>query len=260
MIRSVVLAAALMLAAPCAAATLVGSYGFDNSFASAQPGGPTLGVIDPTGTSAFGTDTVFGRTRPVWNFNGNTNPAAGQSGLSFAPTTALTADSYSVALTFKFNERQDAWRRIFDVTGRTSDAGFYVDPSNRLDVFAVSGSNVPFNGGAYRNVVLTVNGTTVSAYADGKQSFNTVTNTLTIGAAPLIFFADNLQGGGQGEWSSGSIAALRPYDGVLSAAEIATLNGDPFVDPVPPAVPKPAGWATMLLGAAGVGSALPRPA
>jgi hypothetical protein len=62
-------------------------------------------------------------------------------------------------------------------------------------------------------------------------------------------------GGGQGEWSSGSIAALRIYDGVLGASEIADLNKIPFVNT---AVPEPATWAMMIAGFGFVGGALRR--
>lgn len=248
-------AAVLVAATPAMSATLVSSYGFAGTLAANEFGSPTLGLIDPTGTSGFGTDTVFGTTRTVFNFNGNNNPTTGQSGLTYSPTTGLTPDSYSIALTFKFNERDGAWRRIYDVTGRTSDAGFYVDPSNKLDVYPVSGSDVSFNSGAYRNVVLTVDGTTVAAYIDGGASFTTTTPTLTIGANPLVFFADNVLGGGQGEWSSGSIAALRLYDGVLTAGEITALNDTPFVPPAS-GVPEPASWAMMLVGFGAIGGAL----
>lgn len=238
------------------AANLVDAYSFNGTLASTQPGGQSLGLIDPTGTSGFGVDTIFGQTRTVFNFNG-TNANADQSGLTYNAAGLLTPNSYSIALTLKFNERENAWRRIYDVTGRTSDSGFYVDPSNRLDVFPVSSSGVTFDSGVYRNVVLTVDGTTVSGYANGSQSFTIDTALLTIGSVPLTFFADNVAGGGQGEWSSGSIAALRLYDGVLTAQEIASLNGDPFV-PETSAVPEPASWAMMIGGFGLIGAALRR--
>jgi hypothetical protein len=249
-------AAVLAISAQAEGATLVGAYGFDGTFESSQPGGATLGLIDPTGTSAFGTDTVFGETRSVFNFNG-TSANEDQSGLTLS-SAGLTADSYSIALTFKFNERQGAWRRIFDVSGRSLDSGFYVDPSNNLAVYPTSGSNVAFDSGVYRNVVLTVSGSTVAAYIDGGQSFSTTSSVLTIGDDPLVFFADNILAGGQQEWSSGSIAALRVFDGVLTAEEIATLNGDPFVEPPVPGVPEPASWAMMIAGFGLIGEAMRR--
>ena len=238
------------------AANLVDGYSFNNTLASSQPGGQSLGLIDPTGTSGFGTATVFGQSRTVFNFNG-TNANADQSGLTYNAAGLLTPNSYSIALTLKFNERENAWRRIYDVTGRTSDSGFYVDPSNRLDVYPASSSGVVFNSGEYRNVVLTVDGSTVSGYADGSQSFTINTGLLTIGAVPLVFFADNIAGSGQGEWSSGSIAALRLYDGVLTGEEIASLNGDPFVSDTSP-VPEPATWVMFIGGFGLIGAAARR--
>ena len=247
MIRFLVAAAlaAVVPALPASAATLVGSYGFDNSLASATAGGPTLSLIDPTGRSGFGTENVFGTERTVFQFRGSTTPSQ-QGGLVF-DAAGLSANSYSVALTFKFNERQGGWRRILDASGRTSDNGFYVNTANNLAVFPTSGSNVGFVSGVYRNVVLTVDGNKVSAFIDGGASFATLSNVMSLGTGPgtLTLFADNLAGGGTGEWSSGSIAALRVYNGVLSGAEIAELNKIPFVSN---GVPEPATWAMLIAG------------
>jgi hypothetical protein len=247
--------AALLPALPAPAATLVGSYGFNNSLTSSVPGGSALTLIDPAGKSGFSTDTVFGQQRTVFNFLGSSLPAE-QSGLSFNTNGVLAPEIYSVALTFKFNERNGNYRRIMDVSGRTSDNGFYVDTSNNLSVFPTSGSNVNFLSGSYRNVVLTVGGGKASAFVDGGSSFSSTTPVmnLTNGPGLLTFFADNNVGGAQHEWSSGSIAALRIYNGVLSADEIAELNKVPFVATA--AVPEPATWAMMLAGFGLVGGTL----
>jgi len=260
MFRSIAaVTATCALAAPAAAATLLGSYGFDNTLASSTAGAPTLTAIDPTLTNGFSTDTVFGQTRTVYDFNGQATSAL-NGGLAL-DSSAITPNSYSVALTLKFDERQGAWRRIIDVSGRQSDAGFYVDPGNNLAIFPTSGSQVNFNSGVYRNVVLTVDGTTVSGFIDGGQSFTTTTTVMGLTGNPIVFFADNVAAGGQNEWSSGSIAALRVYNGVLTAAEIAELNRVPFVEPPvtpPAAVPEPASWAMMIAGFGLVGSAARR--
>jgi len=243
-------------ALPASAATLVGSYGFNNTLASSTGGGQTLGLIDPTGTSGFSTDTVFGQQRTVFDFRG-TLASNQQSGLTFDTAGLLTPNSYSVALTFKFNERNGGWRRILDVSGRTSDNGFYVNTGNNLSVFPGSGSAGNLVSGAYRNVVLTVNAGQTSAYIDGGASFTTNSNVmhLTSGPGRMTFFADDLLSPFRNDWSSGSIAALRVYDGVLSAAEIAELNQIPFVSG---AVPEPATWAMMIAGFGIVGGTIRR--
>ena len=248
--------AASLPALPASAATLVGSYGFNNSLAASNAGGQTLGLIDPTGTSGFSSDTVFGQQRTVFNFRGS-SASSQQSGLTFDAGGLLTPNSYSVALTFKFNEKNGAWRRILDVSGRSSDNGFYVNPSNNLAVFPSAGSAGNFQSGAYRNVVLTVNGGATSAYIDGGASFTTSSNVmhLTSGPGRLTFFADDTRSPFTTDWSSGSIAALRVYDGVLGAAEIAELNRIPFVNS---AVPEPTAWALMITGFGFVGGAMRR--
>lgn len=256
MIRFIAAAALAALAPvlPASAATLIGSYGFENSLTSSQSGGPALKLIDPTGKSGFGTDMVFGTSRTVFNFAGN-SATGSQSGLVFDTAGLLSPNSYSVALTFKFNESEGNWRRIMDASGRSSDNGFYVDRGNNLAVFPNAGSNVNFTSGQYRNVVLTVDGNKVGAFIDGGASFASTTDVMSLSKGPgsLTFFADNMLGGGQGEWSSGSIAALRIYNGVLDAREITELNKVPFVSN---AVPEPATWAMMIAGFGCVGGAL----
>ncbi|MGI4878969.1 MAG: PEPxxWA-CTERM sorting domain-containing protein [Janthinobacterium lividum] len=260
------LAAGLSLMAMAAAvhvdaATLKASYFFDNTLASSTAGAPDLVAIDPSGTSGFVSDTVYGNARPVY-FVGGTTAVANQGGLAFNSTGLLTSDSYSVALTFEFFDRPNAWRRILDVTNRTSDAGFYVDPSSQLDVYPVAGSSVAFTNGVYRNVALTVGpsgANNVTAYIDGIGSFTTTTNSLDLLSGGLInLFIDNNQGGGQGEWSTANIASARFYDGVLTAAEVRAINHDPITPPPVGGVPEPASWAMLLVGFGAIGATMRR--
>jgi len=251
---------ALTVSANADAATLKASYFFDNTLASSTAGAPDLVAIDPSGTSGFVNDSVYGSARQVY-FVGGTNANANQGDLAFSSTGLLTSDSYSVALTFEFFDRQNAWRRILDVTNRGSDAGFYVDPSNQLDVYPISGSSVAFNNGVYRNVALTVGPSglnNVTGYIDGVGSFTTTTNSLDLLPGGLInLFIDNDMGGGQGEWSTANIASARFYDGVLTAAEVGAINHDP-VTPPDGGVPEPASWAMMLIGFGATGAVLRR--
>ncbi|WP_226896013.1 PEPxxWA-CTERM sorting domain-containing protein [Polymorphobacter sp. PAMC 29334] len=252
---------ALTVAANAGAATLKASYFFDNTLASSTAGAPDLVAIDPSGTSGFVTDTVYGNSRQVFHVGG-TNANANQGGLAFNSTGLLTSDSYSVALTFEFFDRANAWRRILDVTNRTSDAGFYVDPGNQLDVYPISGSSVAFTNDVYRNVALTVGPAgpnNVTGYIDGIGSFTTTTNTLDLLPGGLInLFIDNNMGGGQGEWSTANIASARFYDGVLTAAEVGAINHDPVTPPPVGGVPEPASWAMMLVGFGSIGTVLRR--
>eukprot|EP01041_Mallomonas_annulata_P030482 gene30482-52619_t len=127
------IAATVALTAGAAeAATLKASYLFNNNLTSSVGGAPDLVLTDPTGTSAFQTDTVFGNSRTVL-FIGGDSSNANQGGFTFNSTGLLTSDSYSIALTFEFLERTNGWRRIVDVEERNSDNGFYVDPVNNLN-------------------------------------------------------------------------------------------------------------------------------
>jgi len=258
--------AALMTATPSTAATLVASYLFDGTLASGVAGAPALALVDPTGASGFATEDVYGTSRTVFEVRGDA-VNANQAGFVFDSTGLMTSDSWSVALTIKFFDKENAWRRIVDVTERLTDGGFYVNPSNQLAIYPVSGSAVAWENDVYWNVALTVGPSgpnNVSGYIDGIGSFSTTTDIMEIGADGLIhLFLDNVEGGGQREWSNVNIAAAKFYDGVLTPAEVAAINADPTAEPpvTPPAsgaVPEPTTWALMIAGFALTGAGLRR--
>jgi hypothetical protein len=219
-------------------ADLVGTWEFNNNFNADQSGVPALTAVDPEGTSVFQTDTVFGVDRTVWSFNGDDNTPTDQAGLTLNTTGLVNPESYSVNMILEFTQRDGAWRRLLDTQNRQSDNGFYVDPSNDLDVYPVSGSTAGWDNTVYHDVVLTVDGTTVNAYLDGVSQLSTTTSEMDLDFDPasnpdqlLGFFLDNVVAGGQGEWSPGNIALAQLYDGVLSADDAQALATHPFPEP-----------------------------
>jgi hypothetical protein len=218
------------------AATLVADYEFNGNFSSSVAGAPDLAAVNPAPGSGF--------SGGVYSWTGTTTPA-NQGGLTFDNSgSLLPSTSYSIYLDFRFNEGTNAWRRIVDVQNRTSDNGFYVDPSNNLDVFPVAGSSHSFSTGVFHQVLLTVDGTTVRAYLDNDPAINITTSVMAINNPENVInlFLDNTAGGGQGEWSSGSIDRALFYSGVVDG-----------IGSVTPAVPEPSTWAMLILGFAGVG-------
>jgi len=219
-------------------ASLTATYQLNQTFTADQPSAPALVPIDPQGQSAFVPDTVLGVTRTVWAFNGTATPPDQQAGLDLVTPGLVNPQSYSVDMVFALSGAA-GWRRLLDVQDRQSDDGFYVDPSNNLDIYRISGSTAAFTAGVYHHVAMAVDGTaaipTVRAYLDGVPQFSAMTSEMDLDADPvnntdqvLGFFLDNVAGGGQGEWSAGRVALIRVWDGVLTDAETAALAADPF--------------------------------
>jgi Concanavalin A-like lectin/glucanases superfamily len=241
---------AIFAAAPAFGATLVASYNFNNTFAADQAGDPALSPVDPTGTSVFQTDTVLGQSRTVWAFNGNGDPTTGQSGLTLNTAGLVNPEDYSVDFIAEFSQRSGGYRRLLDVQNRQSDNGFYVNPTNNLEVFPINGSSAGWTNNVYHHVVLTDDGTTVNAYLDGVSQFSATTTELNLDFDPtdnpnklLGFFLDNKINGGQGEWSPGSIALVQLWDGVLTPTEAQTLANNPFAN----SAPEPASLTLLAL-------------
>ncbi len=238
--RSILLAALAVTSAHAADPTPVAQYQFNNTLASSVGGAPALTVTDPLASSGFGADTVLGSAQPVWNFVGAPSPVTDQAGLTLDTTGLLSSNSvYSLEMVFKFTERDGAWRRIADVSSRTTDNGFYVSPANVLNVYPVGGG-AAFTNNVYHDVFLVNNNGVVTFYLDGSSQATVATDVMNIDASNRInFFLDNTQGGGQGEYSSGSIALVRLYNEALPT--------------VPPPVPEPATYGLMAMGLGVVG-------
>lgn len=238
------------------AADPVATYQFQGNFNADETAVPALTPVDPQGASTFTVDTALGQPRTVWSFSGAGSPADQQAGLTVSTTRLLSPQAYSVDFVAKLNDRQGGYRRLIDVQNRQSDNGFYVDPSNNLDVYPASGTTAAWTNGVYHHVVVTTDGATVNAYLDGVSQFVSTTNLLNLDLDPknnpaqlIGFFLDNVAGGGQGEWSSGSVALIRLWDGVLTPSEAQALASNPFLPTaLGVTITSPPGKMTLVTG------------
>lgn len=208
------------------AATLDASYLFDGSLLATETGAPALLAVDPLGLGEFTTGTVFGQTRTVYRFGGTTT---NQGGLAVSTVALLSRTQYSVEMVFDF-DATSRFRRVLDTANRSTDYGLYVDTNDKLTTW--TGVNNP--GGlvaddGYAHVTMTVDGNVVKTYVDGVLGGTTSTDRLNISAADTLhFFLDNTAGFARTEYSGGTIALLRLYDGALDASEIAALAAGPL--------------------------------
>jgi hypothetical protein len=238
-------AAVLCILSNAQAQTLVADYTFNNNLNSSVAGAPALTAVDPLSSSGFGTANVFGQNQTVYNFVGNASPPSDQAGLSLDTTGLISANNYSVQMAVSLDDI-NGWRRLIDVENRTSDDGLYYDPSHVLDVYPVAGGGSAVTANTFEDVVMTVApDNTVDLYLNNTLAFQTTTTVMDIAnAGNLInFFLDNTAGGGQGEFSSGSVADIQIYSGVLSADQVVADS----------LLPTPDGGSTLAL--LGLGSA-----
>ncbi len=221
-LASTLLLAGLAHAAPVAVAT----YDFSgSSLAAAESGAAALVAINPAGTNAFITDTVFGTTKTVYRFDGS-SVSGDQGGLSLNTTGMLTSKAYSVDMVFSFDRDGPTWERILDASNRTSDNGFYVEPGHKLQVYPVGDGPTTFTFGDYHRVSLTNNGLGhVTAYLDGVFQFDLISadmdfETYTNPDKILTFFSDNTSGPAQTEWVPGKVSLIRLYNFELTPGDV----------------------------------------
>jgi hypothetical protein len=213
------------------AAVPVATYQFESNFLAEEGSAPAIIPVDPALASNFVADTVFGVPRTVWEFDGIPSPPTSQAGLTLDTSGLVIPTSYSVDMVFLFTQEDGGWRRIIDVENRLSDNGFYVNPTNNLAVYPVSGSAASWTNNVYHHIVLTNDGINANGYIDGVSQFTAATNLMNINNPGNLmhFFLDNVAGAGQGEFSDGRVALIRLWNGVLTPAEAQDLASHPFV-------------------------------
>jgi hypothetical protein len=196
-------------------ATLKADYRFENNLNSSVGSAPALTDL---GTNSYNTATVDGVSKTVLSFSQN-------NGVSLSPTTGLVSStSYSLVMLFSF-QQTSSWRRIADVRNATSDGGLYNQSGKLYFYSSASGSGTPITANTYVQVVLTRDPLgTVTGYVNGVQQFQFSDSggAAIINAGNTIrFFRDD---NNAGEASAGSVARIRVYDGMLTAAQVAALD------------------------------------
>jgi hypothetical protein len=201
-------------------AALIHDYELNGTLADSL-GGPSL--VADGGT--------IGATRYTFGAN---------QGLSLAYSALASTRLYSIETVFEFDQFS-LWRKIIDFNNRTTDDGFYFDPSNLLDFFPVVAGTMPVTTPVTVDVVLTRDAATglVSAYLNGVAQFSfTDTSGLSLfrGADNLIHFFEDDAATGFAEASRGSVDCIRIYNNVLSASDVSNLvscSGGPTTVPEP---------------------------
>jgi Thrombospondin type 3 repeat/Concanavalin A-like lectin/glucanases superfamily len=220
---------ALGVLAPASAqgATLVGDYRFDGRLAASDGPGAPLTNLGP-GTNTFATEAVDGSNQTVLRFpEGN--------GVRFTTPAPMTESS--VVIQFRF-EDMSGWRRIIDVSNRTSDRGLYFRNGQLQPVpLPVSPTRIAPN--QWVELALTRNSAgVVNLYLDGAFEA-TYSDTTTPHFARITdsvnFFVDDLLF--PGEMSAGAVARIRVFEGILTGDELDGLprgpvdaDGDGVVD------------------------------
>ena len=220
----------------------VGTYLFNRSLAAVEGGAPSLTAVDPLGQNAYGTATLYGANRSVYNTSGTAGDFNANAGLLLDATSLVTTTQYSLEMVVSY-AATSGYRKIADTSGRASDSGYYVLDSHE-NVYPVVTGTAPVAAGTYDYLVLTVSNGTVKGYVNGVPDF-TASTTVMNGNA-FDFFLDDSATGGR-EYSNVSVGLLRLRDSVLTDAQVATLAANPYAP-----VPEPSAFAALGLGALAV--------
>lgn len=238
---------------PATAAIIKATYLFNGSLAAGQAGAPALQPVDPLGASGFVQDTVFGKPRTVYEFNGYPASPDQQAGLTFSNAgKVVDPQSYSIELIFQFFS-EGSYRRVVDVSNRTADSGLYVNWFGALDAYPVNNGLAALTANTYYHVVFTNDSLgRMTGYVDGVLDLEGEPSVMNIQDPDQIisFFLDNTVDGATDEYSSGRVALIRLYDGVLSKEGAAALARDPFGGL---SVPEPRAFVLAATGLAALG-------
>jgi len=217
-------------AAVPAQAALVANYQFQNTLSSTIPTAPDLIPLAP---GTYAPATIGGNPVTVYNFGR-------QGGLSLN-TTGLISDNYTIAILLSLDDIS-GWRKIFDFKNLTSDDGLYIY-NGELRFWPINNVGTAVNPATFFQAVLTRANSTnlISVYLGGAPviSFTDSSASGVISTDNLLNFAQDDSFFGSVESSSGSVAGIRIFNHVLTAAEVAELDLIGTKGSPPTAVPAP---------------------
>jgi hypothetical protein len=142
----------------------------------------------------------------------------------------VQANAYTIVVLLRMSQL-GGFDRLLDLKNGTSDTGVYLyNGSLRFYPSSATGSKVVANNDWAQVVVTRAADGTVRGFVDSVQQWQfSDSNGFGVISSDnrLIFFRDNLSGGGTGEQSAGAVARVRLFDRPLSQSEINNLGQTP---------------------------------
>jgi hypothetical protein len=237
---------ALSITTSCALFSQTYKYNFNNDLTEAGGLGPTLTeVLDlacvPAPTAGSFTNQVIttasgtcgsATPKPAFNFNAG-------GGLSFPNTSFITTGTYTIHILFKFNSipgglpiipggPPNGFQRIIEFNNGVNDCGLYADNAciGNCDGFTFTGVCPILTSNVYTLCSIVRDGGTnlVSIYFDGALFATRIDTRPEFAPAtattPIIFFRDNIGGGGTCEAGDGSIKYLSITAATSTAVQV----------------------------------------
>jgi Ca2+-binding RTX toxin-like protein len=191
-------------------------YTFNNTLG----GFGVASLLPVNGTGAFAPESVFGTTRPVYQF------AAG-SGLSLDTSGLPSQSEYSIEIWFRLEDVL-GFKKLVDFDGLQADTGLYVI-SGYLQLFGDGSepiSTLTINANEYNRLLMTRSASgVVSVYLNEQLTLSFTDNAVVsdISTGALNFFVDDVATGNT-EVSAGAVAQIRLFDKALTPDEVATFD------------------------------------
>lgn len=217
-----------------------GTFIFNGNLNAQQGGVNAMTATNPQSQNFYSTAFLYGATRTTYNTVGMAG-SGNNAGLSLNASTLVATNNYTLEMVVSLSVG-GAYKKLADVSGRTLDSGYYIDPSNHLNAYPVASGTTVVNPGTYNYLALSVASTgDVKGYVNGNLEFTS--NTTVMNGNVFDFFLDD-SATSFNEYSNVSVGMIRLTDSVLSDASIASLAGNPYAG----TVPEPTGLSVLAIG------------
>jgi hypothetical protein len=216
-----------------------GTFLFNNNLNAQEGAVATMTSVDPQNLNSYGTAFLYGATRTTYNTVGATG-AGNNAGLHLDASSLIPSNQYTLEMVVS-EATAGGYHKLADVSGLTSDTGYYIYPNSTLGVYNDANGTTATNPGTYYYFALTVNSTgEVKGYVNGGLEFTTTTAVMN-GNIFDLFLDDSATS--FNEYSDVSVGLVRLTDSVLSDNQISALSNNPYGT-----VPEPTSIAAVGIG------------